>query len=34
MAAENLQLGRTVIVDSVNATEITRQAFAATSLNA
>ncbi|WP_235693819.1 AAA family ATPase [Brucella intermedia] len=27
LAAENLQLGRTVIVDSVNATEITRQAF-------
>jgi len=27
LAADNLRLGRTVIVDSVNAIEITRQAF-------
>lgn len=27
LAADNLRLGRTVIVDSVNATEITRRAF-------
>lgn len=34
LAAENLQLGRTVIVDSVNATEITRQAFRDVAANA